>query len=76
VGIAEENIGKIFRHDVQFSSRGTDNETGTGLGLMICKDFIERHGGKIWLESELNKGSVFSFSLPLTHNKQDIQATA
>lgn len=65
VGMAEEDIRKLFRHDVQFSLRGTDNETGTGLGLMICKDFVERHGGKIWVESELNRGSVFFFSLPL-----------
>jgi len=76
VGIAEENIKKIFRHDVQFSSRGTDNETGTGLGLMISKDFVERHGGKIWLESELNKGSVFFFSLPLIHDEQDNHETS
>ncbi|MCO4291339.1 HAMP domain-containing histidine kinase [Solitalea sp. MAHUQ-68] len=63
VGISSENQMKLFSMD-HFSTKGTANEIGTGLGLILCKDFIERNGGKIWTISELGKGSVFSFSLP------------
>ena len=65
-GISEDDIKKLFRKDVHFTSRGTDKEAGTGLGLLICMDFVEMHHGKIWLESELNKGSEFFISLPVT----------
>jgi signal transduction histidine kinase len=52
------------------SSKGTANESGSGLGLVICKDFIERHGGKIWAESEgAGKGTTIKFTLP--HKKQE-----
>ena len=46
------------------STPGTENERGTGLGLILCKDFIEKHKGKIWVESEIHKGSTFYFGLP------------
>jgi signal transduction histidine kinase/ligand-binding sensor domain-containing protein len=65
-GMSEEDVKKLFRPDMHFSSRGTENEIGTGLGLLICKDFVEIHHGEIWLESELNKGSTFFISLPVT----------
>ncbi len=64
VGIAENGIGKLFRIDETYSSPGTNNERGTGLGLILCRDFIEKHHGKIWVESEIGKGSTFYFSLP------------
>ena len=64
IGIRKENIDKLFRIDESTSTVGTQNEKGTGLGLMLCKEFIAKHGGKIWVESELGKGSVFSFSIP------------
>ncbi|MGM0531523.1 MAG: sensor histidine kinase, partial [Bacteroidota bacterium] len=64
VGISEEDIDKLFRLDYSYSTTGTNNEKGTGLGLLLCKDFIEMHGGKIWAESQPGAGSVFYFSLP------------
>ena len=64
IGIPKEVIGKLFRIDENYSTRGTANETGTGLGLMLCKEFIEKHDGEIWVESEVEKGSTFYFTLP------------
>jgi PAS domain S-box-containing protein len=64
VGIKPENLKKLFQQN-NFSTKGTANEHGTGLGLMICKDFVELQGGKIWVESEENKGSKFSIELPI-----------
>jgi len=67
IGIAEENIPKLFRIDSKFSTLGTEKEKGTGLGLILCKEFVEKHGGKIWARSELGKGSTFIFSLKSNH---------
>jgi signal transduction histidine kinase len=64
VGISKSALEKLFRLDENYSTTGTNNEQGTGLGLILCKEFIEKHGGKIWVESEVGKGSTFSFSLP------------
>ena len=64
VGIAPENLVKLFRIDVQFSKAGTSGEKGTGLGLNLCHDLVQRNGGKIWGESTLGKGATFKFSLP------------
>lgn len=64
VGIDKESISKLFRIDKSSSTLGTANEKGTGLGLLLCKEFAERHGGRIWVESESGKGSKFSFSIP------------
>jgi signal transduction histidine kinase len=65
IGIPEENINKIFRIDFKYSVPGTENEQGTGLGLKLCKEFVEKQGGKIWVESIENKGSEFKFSIPV-----------
>jgi hypothetical protein len=66
IGIAKEDYGAVFE---QFKQVGgdtlTDKPKGTGLGLPICKEIVEHHGGRIWLESEQGKGSTFFFSLPL-----------
>lgn len=66
VGISEEHLKNLFRLDQSVSTLGTHHEKGTGLGLLLCKEFIEKHGGKIWAESERGKGSIFHFSIPLT----------
>ncbi|MCK9425050.1 MAG: PAS domain S-box protein [Ignavibacteriaceae bacterium] len=64
VGISKENLVKIFRTDSTVTTKGTENEKGTGLGLLLCKEMIERHGGTFSAESELEKGTTFSFTLP------------
>jgi len=66
VGISKENIGRLLKIDDKFKSYGTEKESGTGLGLIICQEFVEKHGGNISIESEPGKGSTFSFTLPLT----------
>jgi signal transduction histidine kinase len=65
IGISEENLEKLFRIDTPVSTMGTENEKGTGLGLLLCKEFIEKHGGKIRAESTEGKGSKFIFTLPV-----------
>jgi signal transduction histidine kinase len=62
-GIKSENIDKLFKIGIKYSTRGTENEEGTGLGLILCKEFVEKHGGKIWAVSELGIGSEFKFTL-------------
>lgn len=68
VGLSESSIEKLFKTDTNDSSPGTQNEQGTGLGLILCKEFIEKHKEKIWVKSELGKGSVFYFTLPYNAN--------
>lgn len=63
VGINNEDMEKLFRLDVFHTSYGTDNEKGTGLGLILCKDFAEKNNSEIFVESEVGKGSVFSFTV-------------
>ncbi len=64
VGISPKSLLKLFRIDQSYSTTGTNNEVGTGLGLILCKEFIEKHDGEIWAESEVGLGSTFYFSLP------------
>ncbi|RLD59419.1 MAG: PAS domain-containing sensor histidine kinase, partial [Bacteroidetes bacterium] len=65
VGMDEETKNKIFDLSTNQSTEGTAGEMGTGLGLVLCKEFVEKHNGKIWIESELGKGSRFIFTLPV-----------
>jgi PAS domain S-box-containing protein len=64
IGIKKETIKKLFRIEECKSTYGTEGELGTGLGLLLCNDFVKKHGGKIWAESEEGKGSRFIFTLP------------
>ena len=64
IGMNREMVGNLFRLGTNVSRIGTDNEPSTGLGLIICKDFVERNGGKMWVESEVGKGSTFNFTVP------------
>jgi signal transduction histidine kinase/DNA-binding NarL/FixJ family response regulator len=66
IGISKSNINKLFRLDTKYSVPGTDKETGTGLGLKLCKEFIEKMNGSIYVKSVENKGSEFIFSIPVT----------
>lgn len=68
VGISKNRIEKLFNLDGSYSTNGTNQEKGTGLGLILCKEFIEKHNGKIWVESTEDKGSNFKFTIPVLHN--------
>ncbi len=67
VGMSKSAIENLFRIDTNYSTNGTINETGTGLGLILCNEFINKHNGEIMVESEPGKGSVFCFSIPCLH---------
>ncbi|MDD4098152.1 MAG: HAMP domain-containing sensor histidine kinase [Lentisphaeria bacterium] len=64
VGISPEDQARLFRLDESHSTTGTNQEQGTGLGLILCKEFVEKHGGRLWVESAPGQGSTFSFSIP------------
>jgi len=64
VGIAKEDMEFIFKIERKTTTLGTEKETGSGLGMILCKEFVEKHGGKIWVESELGNGSTFKFTIP------------
>lgn len=70
IGMNKNIIDNIFQLDVKTNRRGTDDEPSSGLGLILCKEFIEKHSGTIWVQSEVNKGSTFSFSFP--HNTTEL----
>ncbi|MFA9393050.1 MAG: ATP-binding protein [Prolixibacteraceae bacterium] len=65
VGIKKENIAYLFRIEKNYSTLGTHNEKGTGLGLLLCKEFIEMHGGRIWVDCMEHNGCTFKFTLPI-----------
>ena len=65
IGIAPDELSKLFDISEVLTTKGTAGETGTGLGLLLCKEFVGKHGGKIWVESEVGNGSDFIFTLPI-----------
>lgn len=69
IGISPERLPHLFDNPHMDSLNGTANEKGTGLGLLLCKMFVEKHGGTIWAESEMGQGSVFKFTLPFPRNE-------
>ena len=64
IGIAAQHLSKLFRIDAKYKRPGTAQEKGTGLGLILCREFVEHHGGRMWVESDVKKGSTFKFTLP------------
>jgi signal transduction histidine kinase len=66
IGIKPEFIKRIFDIDCELSAKGTAGENGTGLGLILCREFVDKHNGKIWVESEIGKGSEFKFTIPMS----------
>jgi signal transduction histidine kinase len=68
IGMSQNLIENLFRIDIRTSRKGTDKEPGTGLGLLLCKEFVDKHEGRLWAESEAGNGSKFYFTLPF-HNE-------
>ena len=68
VGISPNELAKLFRLDIYHTTLGTAQEKGTGLGLVMCKEMIEQNLGQIWIESEINQGTVVKFTIPLAQN--------
>lgn len=71
IGIKQENLYKLFNNTAHLSTFGTNNEKGSGLGLLLCKEFVEKCNGKIWAETEWGIGSSFNFTVPITSNSAE-----
>jgi signal transduction histidine kinase len=75
-GIKQEDLSKLFQQFQQLASGGARKTGGTGLGLAISKDIVEKHGGRIWVESELGKGTSFHFLMPIKSTVREPAAEA
>jgi signal transduction histidine kinase len=71
IGMSQTMLENLFRMDVQSSRKGTEKEPGTGLGLLLCKEFVDKHSGRIWVESEEGKGSTFYLWLPYNEEPEE-----
>jgi len=71
IGIPPDSMAKLFNITEVITTTGTAKETGTGIGLLLCKEFVEKHGGKIWVDSEVGKGSRFSFTMPNNYEPKE-----
>jgi two-component system, sensor histidine kinase and response regulator len=69
IGIEPKKINELFDITQKQSAKGTANEIGSGLGLILCKEFVKKNNGKIWVETQFGKGSSFKFSLPFSEKK-------
>ena len=69
IGMSQKEMDKLFRIDMKYTNVGTAGEKGTGLGLILCKELIEKNGGQIRVESEIGKGTRFTFTLPNIHSR-------
>ena len=69
IGMSSSMVDDLFRPDVQTSRKGTEDEPSSGLGLLLCKDFIEKHGGQLWVESQQGSGSTFYFTVPNSNQR-------
>lgn len=72
IGISEKELSALFSIDKDTQKLGTKDEKGTGLGLVLCKEFVSKNKGHIWAEGHEKKGCKFSFSLPLYKKKLDV----
>ena len=75
VGMPENIRIQLFKDDEKITTYGTNNEKGTGLGLSLCKEMVEKNKGEIWVDSQLNKGTTFTFTLPKAKSQQLKQAS-
>ena len=71
VGMLEKDVKRLFKMEEKVSSNGTEGEPSTGLGLLLCKEFVEKNGGKVWAESKKGEGSTFYFTVPVSINNSN-----
>ena len=72
IGIEKNDIDRLFDEFFRVENKINQNVKGTGLGLALVKKIVEAHRGKIWITSEINKGSTFNFTLPIEHNPEKV----
>jgi two-component system sensor histidine kinase/response regulator len=72
IGISAKDLEKLFVKETLWSVNGTNNEKGLGLGLLLCKEFIEKNNGRLYVTSEVGKGTTFTFLLPCAYPNQEV----